>query len=182
MSPELTVPESPVPYQSSYEAPEKDEAQTQSELVETMTRIQEKTYADGGHALRSVHAKSHGLLQGELRVLENLPPELAQGLFARPAVYPLVMRFSTNPGDILDDSVSTPRGLALKIIGVEGERLPGAEGQDTQDFVMQNAPAFSAPATFCWMAPIGPTTPAGVIVPVAATWRPPSSGPSVILS
>jgi hypothetical protein len=29
------------------------------------------------------------------------------------------MRFSTIPGDILDDSVSAPRGLAIKIIGVE---------------------------------------------------------------
>ena len=47
--------------------------------------------------------------------------------------------------DILADSVSTPRGLALKLIDVPGERLPGSEGQVTQDFVMQNAPAFTAP-------------------------------------
>ena len=26
------------------------------------------------------------------------------------------MRFSTNPGDILDDAISVPRGLALKIL------------------------------------------------------------------
>jgi hypothetical protein len=37
------------------------------------------------------------------------------------------MRFSTSPGDLLPDSVSTPRGLALKIFGVTGERLPGSE-------------------------------------------------------
>lgn len=36
------------------------------------------------------------------------------------------MRFSTNPGDMLDDKVSTPRGLAIKLIGVEGARLPGS--------------------------------------------------------
>ena len=55
------------------------------------------------------------------------------------------MRFSTLPGDILDDSVSTPRGLSVKIIGVQGERLNGSEGDVTQDFVLVNGPAFGAP-------------------------------------
>jgi hypothetical protein len=55
------------------------------------------------------------------------------------------MRVSTNPGDILDDRVSAPRGLAVKVIGVDGERLPGVEGAVTQDFVMANGPAFVAP-------------------------------------
>lgn len=54
------------------------------------------------------------------------------------------MRFSTNPGDILDDKVSTPRGLAIKLVGVEGPRLPGSAEATTQDFVMQNAKAFTA--------------------------------------
>jgi hypothetical protein len=51
----------------------------------------------------------------------------------------------TNSGDMLSDAVSAPRGLAIKVIGVEGERLPGAEGAVTQDLVLANAPAFSAP-------------------------------------
>ena len=55
------------------------------------------------------------------------------------------MRFSTIPGDILDDSVSVPRGLAIKVIGVEGERLDGSEGDVTQDFLLINGPAFGAP-------------------------------------
>ena len=57
-----------------------------------------------------------------------------------------MIRLSTVPGDILDDSVSTPRGMAVKIVGVEGERLPGSEGDATQDFVMVNGPAFNAPS------------------------------------
>jgi hypothetical protein len=66
-------------------------------------------------------------------------------MFAKPGRYPVVMRLSTIPGDILDDSVSTPRGMAVKIIGVEGERLEGSETDVTQDFVMINGPAFGAP-------------------------------------
>ncbi|TBN55374.1 catalase [Hansschlegelia quercus] len=124
---------------------EENEQEVRRELIETMRSIQETTFGDSGHAVRSVHAKSHGIVQAEIEILDGLPPELAQGLLAKPGRHDVVMRFSTNPGDILDDGVSAPRGLALKIIGVEGERLPGSEGDATQDFVMANAPAFVAP-------------------------------------
>jgi len=140
-----TAPTRPLPFDPSFEQIPEDEAETIRELGEAIHAIMEKTYGDSGHATRGVHAKSHGLLQGEIEVLGGLPPELAQGAFAKAGIHPVVLRFSTNPGDILDDKVSTPRGLAIKIIGVEGLRLPGAEGQVTQDFVMQNAPAFTAP-------------------------------------
>jgi hypothetical protein len=134
----------PLPFDPAFEQVPDDEAETSAKLVEAMRSILDKTSADYGHAVRSVHAKSHGLLRGEIEVLDGLPAELAQGAFARAGVLPVAMRFSTNPGDILDDSVSTPRGLAIKIIGVEGERLAGSEGDVTQDFVMNNAPAFTA--------------------------------------
>jgi hypothetical protein len=138
-------PRAPVRFSPGVEQPEADEADTTQGLLETMRYINEKTLADRGHAIRSVHAKSHGLLQGYLEVGADLPDELAQGLFAKPGRYPVVMRLSTVPGDMLDDSVSTPRGLAIKIIGVEGERLAGSESDITQDFVLVNGPAFGAP-------------------------------------
>lgn len=135
----------PLRYQPSFETPEPDEAETQRELVETLEGIIRTVYQDSGHALRSVHAKSHGLLQGELRVLGGLPEELAQGLFRHAATYPVVLRISTNPGDILDDSIGLPRGLAMKVLGVEGERVPGDTGGTVQDFVMVNGPVFAVP-------------------------------------
>ena len=135
----------PVRYEARFEHAEEDEADTERGLLEALRGISETTWADEGHALRSVHAKSHGLLRGELRVLTGLPPTLAQGMFATPMVYPLVMRLSTIPGDLLHDSVSTPRGMAIKVVGVEGARLPGSEGQVTQDFVLLNSPRFAAP-------------------------------------
>jgi hypothetical protein len=134
----------PVPYAPSVEVPEEDEEQTTNDLIEQMTKIQEIVFKDHGHALRSVHAKSHGLLNATLVVPAGLPVALAQGIFATPGSYPVVMRYSAIPGDSLDDDVSTPRGLSIKILGVEGARLPGSEGDTTQDFVMVNGPAFSA--------------------------------------
>ncbi|GJE25430.1 catalase family protein [Methylobacterium organophilum] len=134
----------PIPFDPAIEEPKPDEAETHARMRETFAKIQGITFKDYGHAVRGVHAKSHGLLIGRLDVLGGLPPELAQGAFATPGAHDVVLRFSTNPGDILDDSVSTPRGLAIKIMGVSGPRLPDAEGT-TQDFVMANAPAFTAP-------------------------------------
>lgn len=133
-----------VPYRDDVERPEDDEAATTAELIETLRGIADTVERDEGHAHRSVHAKSHGLLVGELRVADGLPTELRQGLFARHATYPVVLRFSSVPGDLLDDSVSLPRGLSIKIIGVDGERLPG-DADVTQDFVMVNGPVFAKP-------------------------------------
>lgn len=132
----------PLPYSPSYEQPEPDEAETIKEIIDTMSEIQQKTYKSQNHAIRSVHAKGHAILKGEFQVYDNLPPYLAQGLFAKPGTYPIVARISTQPGDVLPDSVSTPRGISFKVAGVEGEHLPGADESTTQDFIVVNSPIF----------------------------------------
>jgi len=135
----------PVRFDPSVEKVQPDEGDTIKDLEGSFRTILDTTSKDYGHAVRSVHAKAHGLAKGKLTVRDGLPPELAQGLFARPGTYEAIARISTNPGDILDDSISVPRGFALKLLGVEGERLPGSEGDTTQDFILVNGPAFSAP-------------------------------------
>jgi len=139
-------------YSPDVEKLEKGEAETEQGLIKQILKISETTFKDSGHAMRGVHAKSHGIVEGKLIVPAGLPPVLAQGLFARPGEYDVIMRFSTSPGDIMDDSVSTPRGLAIKVFGVEGARLPGSEGADTQDFVFVNGKAFSAPNAKAFLA------------------------------
>ncbi|TXN22767.1 catalase family protein [Methylobacterium sp. WL9] len=134
----------PVRYRPDVEDVKPDEAQTIEGLCETFDTILQTTAENDGHAIRSVHAKSHGILEGTLTIDANLPPELAQGLFAKPGTHTVFMRMSTNAGDILPDAVSLPRGLALKVLDVDGERLPEAEGT-TQDFVMVNGKVFQAP-------------------------------------
>lgn len=135
----------PIYYQPDFEKISADEAETVQGISESMQYILDTTYKDYGHPVRSVHAKGHALLEGTLTVHAGLPDYLAQGIFAKPQTYCAILRFSTNPGDILDDNVSTLRGLALKIFDVEGERLSGSEEAQTQDFVMANGPAFRAP-------------------------------------
>jgi hypothetical protein len=134
----------PVRFSSSIEQLADDEDETIRGLVATLRYITERTFSDGGHAIRGVHAKSHGILQGHLDVNDDLPPELAQGMFAKAGRYPVIIRLSTIPGDILPDSVSVPRAMAIKIIGVEGERLEGSENDITQDFLLIGGPTFGA--------------------------------------
>lgn len=93
----------PVPFSPTIETQAEDEPEVIRELNETLADIMETTAADMDHAVRAVHAKSHGVIEAELEVLGDLMPELAQGMFARPGKHPALIRISTNPGDILDD-------------------------------------------------------------------------------
>jgi len=133
----------PIRYSPDLEDVKPDEGETVEQLNEQFDIILNTTKEDYGHAVRSVHAKAHAIVEGTLTIHPDLPPELAQGLFATPGEHPVFMRFSTNPGDILSDAISLPRGLAIKVLDVDGARLPGAEGR-TQDFVMVNGPVFQA--------------------------------------
>jgi hypothetical protein len=130
-------------YHDHLETIEPDEPETARALSETMLSIAYKTYGDSGHAIRSVHAKSHGVLKADLEILDGLPQPLAQGLFSKPGHHPAIIRLSSTPGDILHDSVSTPRGMAIKVLDVEGERLDGADST-SQDFVLVNGRQFNA--------------------------------------
>ena len=142
----------PIRYSPQVEDIQSDEQETIGQLDEQFQGIQETTTKDYGHGVRAVHAKAHGIARGTLTVKDGLPPELAQGLFAQGGRYEAVIRISTQPGDILDDSVNSPRGIAIKLFGVEGERLPGSEGDTTQDFIGVNGPTFGAKNTAKFLA------------------------------
>jgi len=74
---------------------------------------------------------------GKFIVHDNLPEYLAQGMFKRPGTYDVIMRYSSLTPKILPDNLSAPRGIGMKIFGVEGEKIWG-EDKKTQDFTMNN--------------------------------------------
>jgi len=149
----VTPHKPPLRFDPADEKPEAGEDKVNQEFIETFRGIQETVLEDSGHAERAVHAKTWGLFEGELTVFDDLLPEYAQGLFAMPgATHPVVMRLSSIPGDILDDEITVPHGLAIKVFNVEGERLPGSESDATQDFVLVNGPAFNTPNAKMFLA------------------------------
>jgi catalase len=132
-------------YSPAVEQPAPDEAEIFEELGNVMFHITRTMAERYRHAYRPVHAKSHGIVKAKLEVLSELPPELAQGLFADAGTHDALLRFSTNPGDMLADNVSSPRGLTIKVFGANGDKLGPHTDKPTQDFVCVSADVFGAP-------------------------------------
>ncbi|WP_174292343.1 catalase family protein [Sphingomonas bacterium] len=128
-------------YSATTEQTDADEQATIDGIIKGMTGQSETVEKREHHAVRASHAKSSACVIGELVVPEGLPPELAQGLFAKPGTYQVAVRFAQGPGETLGDRVSTHRGMSIKVFGVEGEKLPGHDA-DTQDFVLATGTTF----------------------------------------
>ncbi len=165
----------PLPYRPDVEQPDADEQKTIDGIIQGMTQQSEKVEVREHHAVRASHAKSSACVVGEMTVAAGLPPELAQGLFAQPGRYNVAVRFAQGPGETLGDRVSTHRGMAIKIFGVRGEKLPGHDA-DTQDFVFATGTTFPSGTAKGFLkdgTAIGKavTTPEGLKSAVSATAR-----------
>lgn len=134
-----------VAYSPDVEHRAPDEEETITALAKLFTDMASTVAEHEGHAHRAVHAKGHALLRARFQVAHDLPADLAHGLFARPGAYDALVRLSSPPAEQLPDSVSTPRAMAVKILGVQGERVEGGDEQHSQDFLMVNGPAFTTP-------------------------------------
>lgn len=134
-----------VRYSESVEVEQTDEAEDARESLAAYMRMSRFAFEKHRHGVRGAHAKSHGILKGELRVYDDLPEELRQGLFRTPRAYPVIVRYSTAPGDITPDGIAAFRGMGIKVIGVEGRKLlPETADALTQDFLMVNGKSFPA--------------------------------------
>ncbi len=142
-----------------------------------------------GRAACPSHARGPRLIEGELHILPDLPPELRQGLFAAPRRHPVLARLAAAvPGGPLhEDGLPAPRGVAIKVFDVRGPRLPGREneGEATQDFLLGTGAAFpvadahaflatlaaletASPAARAWAQPVSATSRASSAAPNAA--------------
>lgn len=157
-----------VRFSEAVEQVEPDEEKLFDRIVQVMEKGGERVRERHGRALRTSHAKPHGLLRGELRVEARLLPELRQGLFAESRSYPVAVRLAQVPGELLDDRrVSTPRGMAIKVFDVPGRKLPRHAGETTQDFVLDTGKAFISATARTFLAAIAGTE-AAVPLPEAA--------------
>lgn len=132
-----------VRYSDDVELKQPDEERLIDETIASFERMRRKVFDKHRHPMRGAHAKGHGVLKGELTIYDNLPIALAQGLFRTPRTYPVIIRFSTAPGDVMPDGVSSFRGMAVKVIGVEGRKFLEPEADAlTQDILTINYPVF----------------------------------------
>ena len=129
------------------EYPAADEAAHIAEIVELFTGMTERKYPPGVRPMRrDAHTKAHGLLKAEFTVLDDLPERAKRGLFKQPATYQALIRFSSAFSSIAKDTEPDVRGMAIKVMGVEGEKLLENEKlEKTQDFLLISTDVFFSP-------------------------------------
>lgn len=93
---------------------------------------------------RDAHAKGYCVLEAKFEILDNLPAEYAQGLYAKAGIHDAVIRFSNGaPLVAADRKLGFAQGLAIKIFDVPGKKLATDEEDSTTfDFNLVNHPVF----------------------------------------
>jgi len=119
----------------------------QTVIAKTERYIAQSVTTEGtGRAVRDAHAKGYGLVRGEVEILDRLPAEYAQGIYATPGRHDALIRFSNgSPHAGADARLGGATGLALKIFGITGPTLLEDE-PDTHTFDYAN---INAPVFFC---------------------------------
>lgn len=106
---------------------------TEDAAIASLIDLQSKVAHLSGGA-RGQHPKAHGFLLGTFVVRDGLSAELRHGLFKEPKSYKCIIRVSN--GSSSDDRQNDIHGMAIKVIGVEGEQALLGNGGKTQDFVL----------------------------------------------
>ncbi len=89
-----------------------------------------------GNIKRDAPPKTLGLLTAQFSVLADLPSELQTPVFQASKTYNSLIRISNASGSIESDQEKDFRGVAIKLLGVEGERFDTE--QQTQDFLLMS--------------------------------------------
>ena len=117
----------------------------QTVIAKTERYIAASVTAEGtDRAVRDAHAKGYGLVRGEVEILDQIPAEYAQGIYATPGKHDALIRFSNgSPHAGADARLGGATGLALKIFGIDGPTLVEDEPDTgTFDYANINAPVF----------------------------------------
>ena len=122
---------------SETEAAEKDRL-AKTRLIRLLQFV---AMVKSGISKRGQHPKPHGVVRASFEVLDNIPTRYKVGLFAKPARYDALIRFSNGPQT--EDREAGPQGMAIKLIGVPGEKILEAEATAaTHDFILIDGPVF----------------------------------------
>lgn len=105
-----------------------------------------------GKSVRFAHPKAHGCVEAQFTVANDLPEWAKTSVFQPGADYRASVRFSNGANDpdyverTLPDGrvikVGDPRGMAVKLHDVAGQKLLEDAPSDEMDFVMINHPVF----------------------------------------
>ena len=150
------------------EYPEPNEA----ELFEEMVRlVGERMKPQLGRIRRGQHAKATGCVRGVFTIRDDVADELRYGVFNKPnRSFQAVVRFSNSSETIDPDDRIAARGMAIKLLDVQGAPAIPATDHRCQDFLTVNLPVFpfATPAEYVKFFTIRALPAVGD--PLAAAW------------
>ena len=138
----------PIRYKDIPQIPESTYASELAKIVSSVEQTVKASYEKEKQkrAVRFAHAKSYGIVRASVEIQSGLSPEYAQGIYAIPATYEAVIRFSNGLGHLGPDAMLGPIfGTGLKFFNVPGQSiLENDSGASNFDYAMINAPVFFA--------------------------------------
>jgi len=126
------------------EYPEDAEERLFAEMVDIVrARMAHRPQGEGATIPRAQHAKATGCVRASFTVRDKLPEYFRYGVFQQPGnTFQAIVRFSNALETIDPDGKGTARGMAIKLLDVEGTPAIAASRERCQDFLMVNHPAF----------------------------------------
>ncbi|MEO1080307.1 MAG: catalase [Pseudomonadota bacterium] len=121
------------------------EASAVASSMSSARQVSQRAEAINGSPFRrDAHAKATGCVRALFEVNGDIPEAYRHGVFATPArSFHAWARFSNGDMLVQPDGKPDARGMAIKLMGVEGERIaPELPGRGTQDFIATNTKAF----------------------------------------
>lgn len=128
--------------QLAQENPPPGEAEKIADLSARLQQKISQQYA-GQLMRRDAHPKMHGVVKAEFTVEPGIAEPWRVGIFREPRTYQAWIRFSNQNADIQSDLKGDIRGMAIKLMGVSGDKLfqPDPEAR-THDFILITTPKF----------------------------------------
>ena len=112
-------------------------------MVGELKKQMDELFPRGTEMLRQAETKMHGCLKGTFTILPNLDHQYRVGVFAEEKSYDTIIRFSNAATGNKKDAAKDQRGIAIKLLGVPGEKLKYDEHlEQTQDFIGLNYETF----------------------------------------
>jgi hypothetical protein len=120
---------------------EGNQASEEKYIIEIVESIANAIKGGQRPARRDAHAYDNGCVRAIFRVDPDLPDHLRQGVFVPGSQYKAWIRFSNGNSERRPAWFFDARGMAIKLIGVPGEKLLDDE-KHTQDFILISHPNF----------------------------------------
>ncbi|MBF0546034.1 MAG: catalase family protein [Candidatus Riflebacteria bacterium] len=116
----------------------------EAKLIEEMVQLTvDRMKPQQGRIRRGVHAKATGCVRGVFRIRDDVKGDLRHGVFSQPNhSFQAIVRFSNSSETIEQDGKGDARGMAIKLLDVNGPQATPGTNNRCQDFLAVNHPTF----------------------------------------